>query len=599
MTIPIEDIIKIPIFWEIDADANCSNILYCSNATGLLQLYIFPTDLSSKPKQLTYEKESVFGGHLSPNSDLLVYPMDEGGNEISHLLLMSTKGGDTKQLTENPQRTMDISWHPRDQEISRTIITMMGCGIETINIKTGECMMLKEKIPPPMDLQYSHDGKWIAYTSIKSFTDTEVSVINRNDPTDMIIYNIKQGSRDGAPSWSPNGKRIAIFSEGTGRGRVHIQEFQGEDSFMLELEGEQDANPNFGRLVWDPKGETVFYLITKHSQTNLHVQSLNGGKAESLPFPEGSVEKPRISKDGKKIVAIHSSMTKPQGIYLHEVGSNSISPLTSRDFNMDLSLLEQNQSIWYESFDGLKIHAWFTPAAGASKPYPAVIHAHGGPWGQVYDSWGFGLFIQACSQSGMAVLSPNFRGSTGYGAEFQDLDIGDPGGGDLEDVVYGAKWLKNKPEIDGTKLGITGASYGGYMTLMALTKKPDVFITGVSRVPVVDWLHMYKLADPLYQQFESELFGGGPRELKELYIDRSPLTHASHLKVPVMITAGKNDSRCPIEPIENLITKLKEMNHPHEFILLEKAGHISSFFNWEESVPIFTKSIKYLKNNLS
>ncbi|MHA2088398.1 MAG: S9 family peptidase, partial [Promethearchaeota archaeon] len=446
MTIPIENIIKIPILADMDTDANCSNILYSSNATGLLQLYISPTDLSSKPKQLTYEKESVLGGRLSPKGDELVFPMDKGGNEISHLLLMPIKGGDTKQLTENPQRTMDISWHPREQEVSRSVITMMGCGIETINTKTEECYMLKEKIPPPMDLHYSHDGKWIAYTSIKSFADTEVSVINRNDPSDIIIYNIKQGSRDGNPSWAPNGKKIAIFSEGTGRGRVHIQEFQGEDNFMLELDGEQDANQYYGGLTWDSLGEKVFYLITKHSQTNLHVHSLNGGRAEPLPFPEGTVEKPLISKDGKNIVVMHSSMTSPYGIYLHEVGSNSISCLTSRDFNVDISLLAQNQSIWYESFDNLKIHGWFTPAVGALKPYPALIYPHGGPWGQTDDSWAFGMFVQACSQSGMAVLSPNFRGSTGYGAEFQNLDIGDPGGGDLEDIVYGAKWLKNKPE---------------------------------------------------------------------------------------------------------------------------------------------------------
>jgi len=90
-----------------------------------------------------------------------------------------------------------------------------------------------------------------------------------------------------------------------------------------------------------------------------------------------------------------------------------------------------------------------------------------------------------------AVLAPNFRGSTGYGAEFRNMDLSDAGGGDLEDVVYGAKWLARKPEIDGSKIAIMGGSYGGFMTLIALTKKPEVFAAGVAYVPVTDWLEMY------------------------------------------------------------------------------------------------------------
>ena len=87
------------------------------------------------------------------------------------------------------------------------------------------------------------------------------------------------------------------------------------------------------------------------------------------------------------------------------------------------------------------------------------------------------------------------------------MNIGDIGGGDLEDIIYGADWLRTKSEIDKTKIAIAGVSYGGYMTLMALTKKPDAFITGVSLVPITDWGEMYSLSDPAFQQFEKDLFG--------------------------------------------------------------------------------------------
>ena len=127
---------------------------------------------------------------------------------------------------------------------------------------------------------------------------------------------------------------------------------------------------------------------------------------------------PKISKDGKSLIANHSSMTSPTGVYLYKIGSESIIPLTPRTFNIDLSLLVKPKSVWYDTFDRHKIHSWYIPAADRPSPYPAVIYAHGGPWGQVYDCWFDALFMQTLSQSGFAPFGPNFRGSTGYGSEF-------------------------------------------------------------------------------------------------------------------------------------------------------------------------------------
>jgi dipeptidyl aminopeptidase/acylaminoacyl peptidase len=140
-----------------------------------------------------------------------------------------------------------------------------------------------------------------------------------------------------------------------------------------------------------------------------------------------------------------------------------------------------------------------------------------------------------------------------------------------------------------------GASYGGYMTLMALTKKPEVFAVGVSLVPVVDWMEMYQLSDVMFRAFMDTLLGGSPSEKEELYRNRSPITHIFNIKAPVMIMAGREDSKCPIQPIEKFVKKLKEMNHPHEFILEEKSGHASSFIKWEQSVSLITKIVNYLK----
>jgi dipeptidyl aminopeptidase/acylaminoacyl peptidase len=179
------------------------------------------------------------------------------------------------------------------------------------------------------------------------------------------------------------------------------------------------------------------------------------------------------------------------------------------------------------------------------------------------------------------VLAPNFRGSTGYGAEFRNLDLSDPGGGDLEDIVVGAKWLAKRRDIDSSKIAVMGGSYGGFMTLIALTKKPEVFAAGVALVPVTDWQEMYELSDAEYRKFMEELFEGTPEEKGKLYRDRSPITHVSQIKSPVLVSCSRNDSRCPIQPVEKFVKRLENLS-----------GRVNA------TIREVTSSVEYLKKTM-
>lgn len=318
------------------------------------------------------------------------------------------------------------------------------------------------------------------------------------------------------------------------------------------------------------------------------------GEKTALPFLTGTITRCKLDEDGKKTVALHSSMSTPHCIYLHEIDSGTVTPLTSRVYETSLSDLAKPQSVWYKSFDGLKIHAWYLEARSASAPYPAVVWPHGGPWWQTYDSWS--PFLQSLSQSGFAILAPNIRGSTGYGAAFRNMDISDLGGADLEDVVAGAKWLANQPGVDSSKIAIMGGSYGGFMTLMALTKKPDVFSAGVALVPVTDWSEMYELSDAAFRGFIEEMFDGPPSKREQFYRKSSPITYVSQIKVPVLISCGRQDSRCPFQPIEKFVKKLEEMSNPHEFVIEEKEGH--GFARVDTEIREVITAVEYLKRFL-
>jgi len=584
---------------DYDIDENFNTLLFNSNFSGIPLIYSVPVDLSQEPKQINSGKDPVMIARIAPDGNNLIYFQDEAGNEIFQLYLLPTDGGTPKKLTDTDQRTFTIDWHPNGKEIARSYVSMIAPGIEIIDLETGEASPLKEPSPLAVDLHYSPNGKWLALTNMKGYTRSEVMIINRKDPSDTIIYNISNKSMEGSPAWSPDGKRLTYLSDASGWRKVVIQEFQGEEQIILDLEKDEEVLADFEATVWNPNSDIVYYLISKHGRTTMHSHPISGNRSPALPFPQGTLLSPKIRKDGKFITVLHTSMVSPSGVYLHEIGTNYVSPLTPRKFDIDLSHLKEPRSVWYESFDGRKIHAWYMPAVDAKPPYPGAVCSHGGPWAQMSDSWSSGVSLHLVSLNGLGVLGPNYRGSTGYGKEFQILDIEDPGGGDLEDIVHGAEWLKKQPEIDGNKIGIFGGSYGGFLTLIALTKKPEVFFAGISTVPVTDWIQDYKLADAVFKLFDTTLFGGPPRgKYKDLYIDRSPITHISNIKAPVLIMAGKTDTRCPWPPIEKFINKLKEMNHPHEVAIQEKAGHISAMLNHSEYIPIVTQMLEFLKKTL-
>ena len=595
MPISIDELFGIPLIYWIDLSPDGKTLLYSSNAPGAAHLYISKTKHGSRPKQITHGNVPVMFGFLSPCGNRILYLQDKDGNELHHLFLTSKDGTKTKRITKNPCRTFDACWDPSGKEVARSYITKKACGIEIFNVKTDENATLIDQEVPIFVGNYSHDGKWIACTEYgggKDPKNMQVTILKRNDPKDIIHYKFKDGSKEISPSWSPDGKKLAFLSDSKGKNQVVIQDFKGTDRQFLPLKkGEEAADQ---QSPWSAKSDAVYYAVSKHSRTCLYKHPIDGERV-ALPFPDGTVSSFRVSKDGKSVVALHSSLSSPHCIYLNRMGSKTVESLTSQKYKVNLARLVKPRSVWYESSDELRIHAWYLPAGHGRAPQPAVVWPHGGPWMQTYDMWS--PFLQSFSQSGFAILAPNFRGSTGYGAEFRNMSLSDPGGGDLEDVVAGARWLAKRSEIDKSKIAIFGHSYGGYMTLMALAKKPEVFASGVALVPVTDWLEMYGLEDAIMRKIDEELLGGPPEKKRELYRNRSPINFISKIKVPVLITAGRNDPNCPIQPIEKFVKRLEEMKHPHKFVVAEKEGHGSS--RVDTLKRDVTTGMNYLKKTLN
>ena len=225
---------------------------------------------------------------------------------------------------------------------------------------------------------------------------------------------------------------------------------------------------------------------------------------------------------------------------------------------------------------------------------PAVVLPHGGPTGQTLDS--FNRTAVALASRGYVAIAPNPRGSTGYGHAFEVANRRDLGGGDLEDELGAVKFLLATGYVDPKRVGITGGSYGGYMTLMATAKAPQVWAAAVEEYGILDWAQMYRTEAPTLQQYQIGLIGD-PDHDPAVYRATSPLTYVHALKAPMLILQGDNDIRVPKSQAVALAATLKADGRTVDAHYYPNEGH--GFAKRENQIDALQRTIawfdRYLK----
>jgi dipeptidyl aminopeptidase/acylaminoacyl peptidase len=229
------------------------------------------------------------------------------------------------------------------------------------------------------------------------------------------------------------------------------------------------------------------------------------------------------------------------------------------------------ESIELMSGGDFKIQVWLGKPAERTPPYPTIIHTHGGPESVMTNE--FHASAQAWLDHGYAFLTINYRGSTTFGKDFKECIWGHPGTLEVEDILSARKWLINSGIAHPEQIFLTGYSYGGFLTLLAMGKTPGYWSGGMALAAVSDFVMSYEFQNPILKAYDQKIFHGSPEENPEAWKAASPITYAESFDAPILIIQGSNDSRTPAEPIrvfeKRLITLGKDIQvHWYE------AGHI-------------------------
>jgi dipeptidyl aminopeptidase/acylaminoacyl peptidase len=541
------------------------------------------------PVQLTTSNDAQSPAEVARDGQVL-FTEDRGGDELYDIYGVPITGGAVVNLTRTPEATED---NPRLSPDQRSIVfthrtktgTAVNLGI--LDRATGKVRMLTQEKDP--------SRLW----SAAGFADGGRTLIaNRYDITDSrsAIYRIDIASGRSTPvtreaaglviraeGVSPDGRSIAISSnEASGQLRAGLMNLQtGEARWLRDTPWEQQAR-TFSR-----DGRAFVVRTNADGRSNLSLVDVATMAERTLPFPPGvnSLGNSALpwSADGRLLV-LRNGGDSPGDLWAVDPATGASEQLTRLSIaSLDSKNLPKTHIVAYRSSDGTPISGVLTMPFNLRRDgsNPAIVIPHGGPTGQSQDS--FSRMATMFASRGYLVLQPNFRGSTGYGKAFQDANIKDLGGGDLEDVVAGAKFLVETGYVHPKRIGITGGSYGGFMTLMALGKRPEVFAAGVNQFGIINWYSMWENAVGGLREYQRALVGD-PVKDKAAYDAQSPMTYAKNIRAPLLNLQGENDARVPKGQTDEVVKLIKANGGVVDAVYYPAEGHgFTKIENQEDS----------------
>ncbi|MBI1805571.1 MAG: alpha/beta fold hydrolase [Ignavibacteria bacterium] len=579
-----------------------TRLLVSSDESGIFNVYEINI-ADSKQRQVTNSTvESFFAADYVPGFKQILYTADKGGDENTHIYLLG-EDNSVKDLTPAPKEKATFADWSRD--------------------KKAFYYLSNRRDPKLFDVYKMAVGSWKPVMLYKNEKGYDVTGISWDDKTLALSQNITT-SENRLFLYSTVTKKMTEVSDSNARGLYSASDFSKDNTSFCYI---TDAGKEFQYLVrynlangerktvYETTWDVMFSYNSEHEKyrvigvntdgkNSLKVIDNGTGRDVDMPkIPDGDVAAVSISPTEKLMRLTVGTSKAPGDIYVYNFDTKELKKLTTvlnPEINADNLIAAE--VVRFKSFDSLEVPAiYYKPLnASAENKAPALIWVHGGPGGQ--SRVGYSAFIQYLVNHGYAILAVNNRGSSGYGKSFFRMDDRNHGDKDLTDCIYGKKYLQTLEYIDKDKIGILGGSYGGFMTMAAMTFHPDEFNVGVDLFGVTNWLRTLRSVPPYWESFKKALYAemGDPftSDSVRLY-NISPLFHAQQIKHPVMVLQGANDVRVLKAESDEIIAAIKKNNVPAEYIIFPDEGH--GFVKKENEIKgygaVLTFLDKYLKGS--
>jgi dipeptidyl aminopeptidase/acylaminoacyl peptidase len=530
-------------------------------------------------QQLTFFADSVSNGRFHPNGgDYVVFMKDVGGGEWYQLYRYDIKTGDVSLLTDGKSRNLLGPW--------------------------------------------SSDGDRIAYMSTRrTGKDTDLWVMNPADPkTDHLLTRLNGGGWQ-PEDWSPEDKKILLLEElsinesylwlvDTATGQkteltprnVTEKVSYGQARFSKDGKGiyvTTDKDSEFHRLAyidletkqptylttsihWDVEaydlahdGKLLAFVTDEEGLSVLHVRDTTNGKEMPLPhIPSGVIGGLRWHRNGHDLGFSLNNTRGPGDCYSIDVANEKLERWTTSETAVKTESFPTAELIHWKSFDGKTISGFlYKPPAKFSGKRPVLVVIHGGPEGQSQPTF-LGRNNYFLNELGIALIYPNVRGSTGYGKTFSLLDNGMKREDTYKDTNALFDWIAAQPELDGTRIAVTGGSYGGHMTLAVSTFYSDRIRCSVDVVGMSNLVTFLEHTEAYRRDLRRVEYGDERDSKMREYLEKiAPMNNIEKIKKPMFVIAGKNDPRVPVSESQQIVDALKKAGTPVWLMIANDEGH--------------------------
>ncbi len=559
-TVPLEELVSLPHFAHVLATHDGDKLAIYYDQSGHFELYLLHLE-TRELQQLTHSETAnalMAGLSWTRDGQAIIFGKDHDGDGQNNLHLLDIPSGKVVQLTNDPDTEEFVGEvHPDNRTL---VVTHAGQrNLFTFDLVSHQWNQLTNFEAPAFAGRWSPDGDWLAFTSNESsdLRNTDAYLVSKDGSEIKKVFSVTEGSQDAIVDWHPDGRRVAVSSDAGGNTRSGILDLETGEVRWLGEPG-VDLDPK----VFSPDGRWLA-AMRNHDAAEMPVLfDVASGTERELELPKGfTANGSSFMLNGSQLVTRLGSDTRQPELGLYNLDSDRYEVLLEPEYgSIDPNVFTPQSYLRFPSFDGQQVPAILYAPEGASAGdgLPALVMVHGGPTWH-YSRGVFDPYAQFLCSRGIVLLQPNYRGSTGYGVQWCDTNLMDWGGGDLEDVAAGADYLRSLPYVDPKRIGVFGPSYGGYLSYMAVTKKPDHFKVGVAWAGISDLHKLYDAARRTSDRYYYHWYMGDPEENHALWRDRSAIEFVDNVRAKLLIGHGVNDPYCPIGQARDFRDRLLEL----------------------------------------
>jgi dipeptidyl aminopeptidase/acylaminoacyl peptidase len=561
-------------------------IAFIWDSDDLSDVYVMPAE-GGWPGRLSTDR----GPTLSWNDEIPQWSPDSrtvAFTSKGQVYTVDAAGGLPKKLTDYVTSTWGPHWMPDSQYIIIGLERHDADQLAITDLSGKQLRMLTNAADGDhWDPRSSPDGKSVAFV-FRRYDDinrTDICIVDVETSEIRTVYG-QSKTRAWAPRWSPDGEWLAFISQQSGHDDIWLAHPDGTG-----LRQVTELGLDIVEFAWAPNGKNMACTVNRGGSFELGILTVKTGNVEIIRDTPGVHTNPNWSPGGVFVTFEFESPTQFPDLYRIHTATGLVTQLTfSTPPWLAATKPVMPESVSYTSFDGLEIPAFLYKPEKPNRA--AIVWVHGGPSAQYNLSWE--ELVSYLVAKGYTILAPNYRGTTGYGVEFEHRNYGDWGGGDTQDCLYAADYLKTIPGLDPSRFAIMGGSYGGYMTDCCLALDSQYrYACGIAKYGDADLVNSWALCSrPL--RYYTEIFLGHPAKNREAYIKGSPVLQAEKIQKPMLIMHGLLDDIVPPEASEEWVEALKRHgktyeyktypNEPHGFVhraeTLDAYQRIEQFLDW-------------------